>query len=88
MNAVAMVVGSTGFFGLLAYACASLPSPSQQAVIAGYEAEQLACVMEAGTKLDADRCRCAVHQKYGGGCANFDLSGPQPEGGHDDAGRD
>ena len=53
--------------------CLPSPSPSQQAVIAEYEAEQMACVLEAGTKVDADRCRCAVHEKYGRPCVFVSL---------------
>jgi len=75
------------FFGFLG-ACvlaltgcgASLPSPSDQAAVAAYEAEQLACVIEAGARIDADRCRCAVHQKWGRGCTTLSLGGPRDGG--------
>lgn len=55
----------------LLVACASLWTTNQAA-----DAEaQLACIAEAGTKAEADACRCAVRAKY--------PSGPQcqPDGG-------
>lgn len=42
-----------------------LPSPSDTAQVAAYEAEQLACIAEAGDKADADMCRNTVKAKYG-----------------------
>ena len=59
----------------LASGCKPVPSPSDEVVIAEYEAEQMSCVLEAGTKLDADRCRCAVHEKYGRPCVWVNLDG-------------
>lgn len=47
------------------WACgAGLPSPSDQAIVAEYEAAQLACVAEAGTRDDADACRRSVKAQY------------------------
>ncbi len=40
-------------------------SPQPAVDVAAYEAEQLQCVEEAGTRHDADLCRNAVRAKYG-----------------------
>lgn len=54
------------FAVLLMHGCgASVPTPAQQAVVLRYEAEQLACVADAGTKEEADACRDKVKAAYG-----------------------
>ena len=40
-------------------------SPQPAVDVAAYEAEQLQCVEEAGTRHDADVCRNTVRAKYG-----------------------
>lgn len=63
-----LLLGGLAALAIYLVGCASFPSPSDQAAVTAYEAEQLACVAEAGTQLEADRCRCAVHEKYGRPC--------------------
>jgi len=43
-------------------ACAQPPS------VSAYEAQQRACVADAGTREAADECRCAVKAKFGNPC--------------------
>lgn len=45
------------------------PAPSLDA--ASYGAAQLACVAEAGTKQEADECRCLVQARYGRKCTGY-----------------
>ena len=33
--------------------------------VTSYENEQFACIQEAGTRAEADKCRAAVQAKYG-----------------------
>jgi len=69
-----VVVGTLvmAFIALLIFAfftgCAALPSPTDAEVVAEYEGRQLACVAEAGTREEADRCRCAVKAAYHRDC--------------------
>lgn len=37
-------------------------------IVSPYEAEQSACVAEAGTREAADACRCRVKAKFGNPC--------------------
>lgn len=54
-------------------------STGQNAVIAGsYEADQLACVDKAASRVEADACRCVVKARYGRPCAD---AGAPAEGG-------
>lgn len=46
-------------------ACGGTITPSQQATVAAYEAEQLACVLDGSTRPDIDACRNAVKTRYG-----------------------
>lgn len=46
--------------------CGGAAAPALSAT--AYEAEQLACIVEAGTKQAADDCRCAIQARYGRVC--------------------
>ena len=46
----------------------AVPSPSDEAQVAAYTAEQMACVAEAGAKYEAERCVCQVRVRYGRDC--------------------
>lgn len=38
------------------------------ALTSPYAAQQIACVSEAGTRAEANACRCAVKAQYGNPC--------------------
>ena len=38
---------------------------------AAYEAEQMACIADAGTADEANQCRCAVQARYGRDCSAY-----------------
>jgi hypothetical protein len=42
----------------------------QRPLAGSYEAEQAACVTDAGSREEADACRCRVKQRFGNPCTD------------------
>lgn len=61
---------------LLALAFAGCTPP----VVSPYKAQQSACVAEAGTREEADACRCRVKARFGNPC---DDAGAPSDAGSD-----
>lgn len=47
---------------------AALLSACGSIIASPYSAQQIACVEDAGTRAEADACRCRVRAKFGNPC--------------------
>lgn len=59
-------------------ACVHPWSPNEAQLVAQDTAEQLACVNDAGTREEAERCQCAVRARYPGPQCDASADGGAP----------